>query len=72
MPRVFTKPAQEIEPRLLDRLEIRSNEPVELAVWAVKKTTSRCKLLPAQLPVTLKTFRDELEGEIIKVMPAKV
>lgn len=73
MPRNLKEPqAGGEEPRLIDQLNIPLDKPIELVVCAVKKTGIRCKLIPSQLPITLKMVRDEVEGEIITVIPTKV
>jgi len=73
MPRIFKKSAEhEDEPRLIDRLNIALDKPVELAVWAVKKAGIHCRVIPTQEPVTFKRVHDEIEGEVISVMPSKV
>jgi hypothetical protein len=73
MPRILkSRSPAENEPRLIDQLDIPLGEPVELAVWAVKKAGIRCKMIPSQLPVTFRMVRHEVEGEIITVIPSKV
>ncbi|NLD99250.1 MAG: hypothetical protein GX640_05195 [Fibrobacter sp.] len=46
--------------------------PVELAVLSVKKAGIRCKHISSQQPVTFRKVRNEVEGEIITVLPSKV
>ena len=60
------------EPRLIDTLNIPLGQPVDLAVWAVKKTGIRCKLIPTGEPITYRMIRDEVDGEIITVKPSKI
>lgn len=73
MPRIIRKPlAGGEEPRLPDQPCIPLGQPVELIVLAVKQTGIRCKLIPTQEPITFRMVRDEVEGEIITVMPSKV
>lgn len=59
-------------PRLIDTINLPLGKPVDLAVWVLKRTGIRCKLLPSQVPVTYRLLRFEVEGEIITVMPSKV
>ncbi|MGD9200974.1 MAG: cytoplasmic protein [Chitinispirillia bacterium] len=59
-------------PRLIDKINIDTSKPVELVVKSVKKTGIRCLHLPTQLPVTFRKVRDEIEGEIITVLPSKI
>jgi hypothetical protein len=60
------------ELRLIDKLNIALDKPIELAVCAVKKNAVRCKMIPSQEPITFKKVRFEVEGEIITVVPSKV
>ncbi len=70
MPNIYAK--SQNEPRLIDKLNIPLDKPIELAVWTVKKTGIRCRLVPTQEPITFKMVRDEVEGEIITVMPSRL
>jgi hypothetical protein len=72
MPSIFKKPQVNDEARLIDKLNIPLNQPADLAVWAVKRTGIRCRLIPSQEPITFRMIRDEVEGEIITVQPAKI
>ena len=72
MPKYFKRPEEKNQPRLIDQLCLPIGEAVELAVWAIRPRANRCRVLPGQEPVTFRPFRDEVEGEIITVMPARV
>ena len=72
MPKYFKRPGENSQPHLIDQLRLPIGEPVELAVWAIKQRAIRCRVLPSQEPVTFRLVRDEVEGEIITVVPDKV
>lgn len=72
MPGYFKKPEEKNQPRLIDQLHFPTGEPVDLAVWALRSRGIRCRMIPGQEPVTFRPFRDEVEGEIITVLPARV
>ena len=72
MPRYFKRAEEKNQPRLIDQLHLPIGEPVELAVWSLRSSGIRCKVLPGQEPVTFRLIRDEVEGEIITVLPARV
>jgi tetratricopeptide (TPR) repeat protein len=53
-------------------LNIPLGEPVELVAHAVRSMAIRCRILTTGQPVTFRHRRDEVEGEILTVIPAKV
>jgi len=57
---------------LSEKLEIPLGLPVEMLAVAVKESAIRCKTLDANIPITLRKVRLEVEGEILTVIPKKL
>lgn len=58
---------------LIKKIEARQDQLLELVVLAVKQRAMRCKILSTGEPVTFRTaVRNEVEGEILTIQPARV
>lgn len=53
-------------------INIPLGKPIELIALAVKTAAIRCKIVSTGQPITLRNVRDEVEGEILTVLPSKV
>lgn len=53
-------------------LNIPLGKPIDLAALVVKSTAIRCKVVSTGQPVTFRHRKDEVEGEILTVIPAKI
>ncbi len=56
----------------IKELDIPLNKPVDVVALAVKTSAIRCRILSTDQPVTFRTVRDEVEGEILTIVPSKV
>ncbi len=53
-------------------LDIPLNKPVDVVAVAVKTSAIRCKIISTDQTVTFRTVRDEVEGEILSIVPSKI
>ena len=53
-------------------LDIPLGKPIEVVAIAVKRVAIRCKIVSTEHPITFRKVRNEVEGEILTIMPSKV
>ena len=56
----------------IQELDIPTGEPIDVVAMAVKTAAIRCKIVSTGQPVTFRKVRDEVEGEILTIIPSKV
>ncbi len=57
---------------IVEDLKIPLDQPIDLVALAVKTTAIRCKVVSTGEQITLRKVRDEVEGEILTVIPSKI
>ena len=57
---------------VIEAINIPLWQPIDLLVISVKTTAMRCKIVSTDQPITLRKVRDEVEGEILTVIPSKI
>ena len=53
-------------------LDIPIGKPIEVVAIAVKTAAIRCKIVSTDQPITFRKVQNEVEGEILTIMPSKV
>ena len=53
-------------------INIPIGEPIELVALAVKTAAIRCKIVSTDQPITFRKVRNEVEGEILTIIPSKM
>lgn len=57
---------------ITQEINIPIGEPIELVALAVKTAAIRCKIVSTDQPITFRKVRNEVEGEILTIIPLKV
>ncbi len=58
--------------QIIPEINIPVGKPIELFVLAVKRAAIRCKIVSTGQPIIFRKVRNEVEGEILTVIPSKV
>lgn len=58
--------------KITQEINIPIGEPIELVALAVKTAAIRCKIVSTDQPITFRKVRNEVEGEILTIIPSKV
>lgn len=53
-------------------IDIPIGKPIEVVAIAVKTAAIRCKIVTTEQPITFRKVRNEVEGEILTIIPSKV
>ncbi len=56
----------------IQELDIPIEEPIEVVAIAVKTAAIRCRIVSNEQPITFRKERNEVEGEILTIIPSKV
>lgn len=56
----------------IQEFEIPAGKPIEVVALAVKTLGIRCRVISTEQPITFRKVRDEVEGEILTIIPSKV
>lgn len=57
---------------ITQEINIPTGEPIELVALAVKTAAIRCRVVSTDQPITFRKVRNEVEGEILTIIPSKV
>ncbi len=57
---------------ITEEINIPIGEPIELVALAVKTAAIRCRVVSTDQPITFRKVRNEIEGEILTIIPSKV
>ncbi len=55
----------------MQAIDVPEGKPTELFVVAVKKTVLKCKMVSTRQSITFRKVHDEVEGEILTILPSK-